>query len=214
MAVDTPKANSTQFLPDGRRKADVSKESPDEFREKGAILAVDMEEGTYQRDDGSLWTGPYSKREIAERLGWSRPGNGDSYPVWMAEPTFSNWVQYERIKRTFHARVSIDEAKPLLAIGAGALLLEVVKRALTAPESIGNRELFLEARRWLELLKDVDEKQDGNRDPRSIIDDFFKSLTRLPKNASARALLLFETDIDRTTAAAKRPKAIEAKKVS
>jgi hypothetical protein len=190
---------------------------PDDYErllERGAELAVDMEEGRYQKADGSYWVGAYSKSEINVALGGRRVTKGLHHPAWMDEPRFSNWVQFERIKRTAHSKMSIDEAKPLVAVGAGALLLELVKRALTKPESIGNRELFLETRKWVELLKDIDDRQEDKSDPRTIINNFFLSVNRLPKGAGEKAMALFETDLTRTMAAAKRPKAIEAKKAS
>jgi hypothetical protein len=193
----------------GERKVEVSKHNRTDLLEHAAELAVDMEEGKYRKPDGTPWSGSYSKAEIADVMGWERPGNGRDYPIWMQEPGFSNWVQFARIKRSATASASLSDAKPLVAVGAMGMLLELVKRVLTQPELIGNRELFLETRKWFELLNSLDSGEEKRTDAVTIINVFNTSIMRLPKGAGEKARAFMTADLDRLMRAANTP--IEAK---
>ena len=200
----------------GELKSIVGKRDKSMLRERAAGIAIDMEEHRFiDRRNGKPWAGSYSKSEIAVAMGYSKPnplgakGNSTKYPVFLHEPEFSRFVDYERIKRTAKSKMSLEEARPIASIIAGALMLELARRALTEPKNIANRELLMETRKYIGMLAEMEKPEERGGDVQNTINIFLTSVEGLPPLAKKRAMELFDSDIARLTALSGRSKVVD-----
>ncbi len=202
---------------DQQEKSRLSKEEPRMLLERAAHIAVYMEQGIHQKPDGSYWSGPVSRPEILRAMGWATrkqmvySGDQKHTPPFLREPDFSRFVEYERVKRMAVTRITAQEARPLVHIIAGALSTELVRRALTEPEEISNRELLVEARHWIHMAREFETKEGTGRDVHTVINNFILAIDGLPMSARAKARELFEGEIVQMQDAARRVAALPAK---
>lgn len=199
-----PKVNAGDRLPDGRRKQLLMKDpaSLDAFRRRAAQIAVDMERGIYRKlrgkKAGQPWTGPYSRWQIAEDLGFNARSNS-SLPKIFDSPEFERYVEFERMSRDASFRMSMKESMPILDGVISGFLLEAAKRVLLNPERIPDHVLFPELRKFVEMKGEYEGAFRARPDITLVINDFRNNLQALPEAARGKAMELFQNEVLRLT---------------
>lgn len=169
------------------------------LRARAAEIAVDMESGQWPGWDKP---GSYSRTEIAVAMGFS--ASTDGRLMFMREPDFSRFIEWERYKREANFRMSFSDVRPVLGVTTTALLLETTRRALLDPESFKNSELLDATRKYVALLGEMQEGAQKPKNVRETINVFVQNMNLLPESARKKALGLFANEMKQIAAIADR----------
>jgi hypothetical protein len=179
-----------------------------EFRERAAQIAVDMERGIFmsrsRKADHHMepWSGPYSRPTIAHTIGFNM-ANG-KLPKCLRSPEFERAVEWERIRRDAAYRITLKEAAPQLDVVMGGFLREAQRRVLTKRvETIDDRTVFGELRRLFELKSGIESANDPRgANVQQTVNDFRTQILLLPPEAQETAMALFRQQLARLSSAA------------
>jgi hypothetical protein len=180
----------------------------EQYRERAAVIAVDMERGLFVRTNPQsgqkeAWTGGYQRTAIGKQLGF-KVHNG-KLPKCLRSPEFERAVEWERIRRDAAYRVTLKEALPQLDVVMGGFLREAQRRVLSKRvEQIDDRVVFGELRRLIAMKAETE----GATSPRGqgvhiTINEFRAQIAQLPEEAQAIAIGLYKKQLERLSGAAK-----------
>lgn len=164
------------------------------MRQSAARIAIDMERGTYIRKDGKAWTGPYSKWEIAEAIGYNSKHN-QHLPKIFDEPYFSRYVEYERTVRDASYRMAMREAMPMLDPVISGFMIEALRRVLITPDKIPDNVLFTELRKFMQMKGEYEGAFSTPEDVKTLILNFNLQADKLPEEARSKALEIFKREM-------------------
>ena len=180
----------------GQTKVSVVKKHFRELLEEAAAIALAMEDGSWVDPmTGKLHeTRRIERKKIGIAMGFSVD---EFLPTFLREPAWSRGLEWARVQREATMRMSAATVKPMVSVAASAMLMELLNRVLNNPESMKDRELVVECRKYIEMLVAWDEGSKQKPLIQNTIQLLIQNINGLPDKSRTKVMRMVGHEVER-----------------